>query len=460
MSFDPVLAEIRFGNGLSPHVAPPSGLEDMLTRLAGDDLAAGAFHIPKYSETHPSRQDFKDDDAALREASTDEEIALAQAARQANRDAVWEVWAKNTSAQLNRDITTQDGFRERLVRFWADHFTSPPTNGQWRYLCYPDIEEHIRPFVAAKFEDLLKSAIMSPMLVRYLNQDQSIGPNSQRAERRGHGGLNENLAREVLELHTLGVDGAYTQDDVRQFAELLTGLTASNQRETYFDPALAEPGPETLLGQDYGGPQERLDWVMEALGDLARHPDTARHIVGKLITHFLGPEPQADLAEAMAREFERTGGDLLALYRVMLSHDAAWQLPLQKVKLPYDFMASSMRALAVPSAEINALSSREIRRMIWQPLTLMGQQLHQPLGPDGWPEEAEHWITPQGMAMRITWAMQTPTRLLTALPNPIDFAHHALGPSPDPAVIFAAQTAEDPVDGIGVILASAAFQRR
>lgn len=459
MPFDPILAAIRFGNGFSPTVAPPASAVDMLALLAGPDVAAQTYAIPSYNEARPSRVDFQLANAAVNNA-------LDEAAKDAGRDARTQLRedARNARAlsftsQLARDITTADGFRERLVRFWTDHFTAPASNGQWRHLVYSNIEQSIRPHVAGQFSDLLQSAAMTPLMVRYLSQNRSVGPNSRRGRSSGRG-LNENLAREILELHTLGVSGAYTQADVREFAELLTGVTTNAERGAHFNSRLAEPGPETVLGQTYGGETESFDHVLAALDDFAHHPDTARHLSEKLVTHFIGPAPQPDLVAQMASTFEGTKGNLLAVYDVLLSHEAAWAPTLNKVKQPYDFMAASMRALAVPPERLHAATHQEVTRFFFRPLTYMGQTIHQALAPDGWPEENEAWINPQGMAGRITWAMQTPRRLLDDLPDPRDFVHHALGPNPPDAVVFAANAAETISDGVGLVLASAAFQRR
>jgi len=148
------------------------------------------------------------------------------------------------------------------------------------------------------------------------------------------------------------------------------------------------------------------------------------------------------------------------MYDVMLASDLAWDSQLQKVKQPFDFVASSMRALAAPLDVIQNATLQEVRRLIQRPLSVMGQVWQNPVGPDGWPEDEESWITPQGMAGRITWAMEVPRELVFDLPDPRDFVYHALGPTPPEPVLFAANAAETIQDGIGIVLASAAFQRR
>ncbi|SLN43490.1 DUF1800 domain-containing protein [Pseudooctadecabacter jejudonensis] len=459
MSFDPTRAAIRFGNGLSPTVTPPVSVADMMARVTGPDVAAAAHPIPHFDDMYPTQWDFRLAGGAVADAQTDAEREAAEEARREMRAAAGDLWALNTMRQLARDVTTEDGFRERLVRFWADHFTAPPTNGQWRYQVYPTIEQRIRPYIAGPFRDMLRAAVTNPMLIQFLSQSGSMGPNSPFGVRRGRG-LNENMAREVLELHTLGVGGRYTQDDVRQFAELLTGLTYSARRGFQYDARRAEPGAETVLGRSYGGGEATLDQVLAALDDLALHPDTAHHLARKLAVHFIAPDPDPDLVGAMAAAYLAEGGQLAALYQAMLQHEAAWATPARRVKRPYGFVAASLRALAVPPDELTGYSYGDVARGVFRPLTAMGQTIHQPPGPDGWPEEDEAWITPQGMAGRITWAMQMPERLLDRLPDPRDFVFTALGPTPPEAVLFAANAAETVPDGIGLVLASSAFQRR
>jgi len=150
----------------------------------------------------------------------------------------------------------------------------------------------------------------------------------------------------------------------------------------------------------------------------------------------------------------------LDVYTVLLNSGAAWGVELQKVKQPFDFIASSLRALDVPLEVFQNASLQDARTIIQRPLSVMGQPWQSPVGPDGWSEEAEAWVTPQGMAGRITWAMTMPTRLKDSLPDPRDFVHIALGGEPSEAVVFAAGAAATVPDGIGVILSSSAFQRR
>ena len=459
MPFDPTIAAIRFGMGLSPTIAPPSSAADMLARLAGPDTIAAEFPIPTYTDVYPSPLDYRVATRSLRLAEGTDAEEAADAHRRQVREDGHQLLLTNIRSDLARAAHTQDGFRERLVRFWADHFTARPTKGIDRHLISPYIEEAIRPNVAGSFADMLVAVVGSPMMIWFLDQHHSMGPNSQ-AARGGGRGLNENLARELLELHTLGVGGAYQQTDVRELAELLTGVSASADQGGYFRPSHAEPGAERILGVEYGGDVASIDDVKAGLRGIAMHPDTARHLARKLVVHFIAPTPDASLVEAMAARYLEDGGDLMGMYDVMLKHEAAWVPDALKVKQPFDFIASSVRALGVTRDGIMATEKPFIRGSVQRPMTVMGQTWQRPVGPDGWPEAEENWITPQGMAGRITWSMQVPQKLLGRLPDPREFVFTALGPTPLEAVLFAANAAETVSDGVGLVLASAAFQRR
>ena len=459
MPFDPIIAETRFGMGLSPRIAPPASVDAMLAQLRGPDVAAARFAIPLWADTYPSPRDYRDL-ARVRQAArgTDREEEVLEQQR-AMRAAGRDLRGATFGAHLARGVSTGDGMRERLTRFWADHFTVRAVTGVTRHLVSPYVEEAIRPHVMGNFSDMLRAVTTHPMMLVYLDQHLSMGPNSRTAQRRNRG-LNENLARELLELHTLGVGASYDQTDVRELAELLTGLSYSPKNGFAFLRNIAEPGPEVVLGQTYGGDVPRLADILAALDDLAAHPDTARHIGRKLAVHFVADDPPASLVDELAAVFADTGGDLGAVVAAMLRHPAAWDVTKSKVKPPFGFVASAVRSLDIDADTLAAMTFNEGRAAFGRHLAVMGQPWEEPVGPDGWPEDGAAWITPQGMAGRITWSMIIPQRLREDLPDPRDFVLTALGPAADPAVVFAAGAAEDRADGVGLVLASAAFQRR
>ncbi|OUD08844.1 hypothetical protein BVC71_08970 [Marivivens niveibacter] len=455
------IAQIRYGLGLSPHVRSPTVPNDMLDRLTRFDADAVRFPIPLFDAAHPTLLEQR---LMRRERSaagqSGDPIAIAevqeryQAQRKARRDAEWLHFRTN----LARGAWGEDAFRERLARFWGDHFTVASRVHESSHLVAPYIETAIRPNMTGLFADLLWAAVTHPMMIGYLDQGRSYGPNSVLGLRRGLG-LNENLARELLELHTLGIDGSYDQDDVRELAELLTGLTYRPDRGLYFDAGRAEPGSETVLGRTYMAVAD-MSVLRAAVDDIAAHPDTAFHIARKLVVHFISDEPDTALVAALAARFAETGGDLMAVYDALLSNAAAWEPLAMKVKQPMGFVTSTFRALGTDVERFFDARHTHIKNGIYVPMQTMGQEWEHPISPEGWPEEAEAWVTPQGMAGRINWAMTAPERWVDELPDPREFVVAALGNGADAELRFAAHAAESVRDGVGIVLASAAFQRR
>lgn len=460
--FDPELAEIRFGYGLSPVHAPPEGVQQMLNGLTGVDVMQSAYPIESFTLF---RARMVEAQAQLEIRRKNRGTALAAAARKQrnvlNKEARIAMFGWLGQTMLRRTYT-QTAFRERIVAFWADHFTAHGKRGIIRRGTSPYIEDAIRPFVAGRFEDLLQSAVMHPLMLDYLDQTRAMGPNSQRAIKRGPNkpsGLNENLAREVLELHTLGVGGPYTQKDVAELAELFTGLTFDARNGFKFRKDFAEPGSETVLGVAYGE-NANVKWVREALVDLAGHPATARHLAWKLAVHFVSDNPDPELIDALEAAYIDNDGALMPVYEVLLGHPSVWQPTLSNFKLPIDFMSSALRALVIPKDLFADKKDKWIGRHFGVPLAFMGQTWERPGGPDGWAEQDPEWITPQGIAARVSWSMSVPVRIKDPLPDPRKFAETALGRFADDAVRFAAASAESRPEAVGLVLMSPAFQRK
>ena len=461
MGFDPTRAATRFGCGLSPRLPAPASVADMLQDLTGPDRAAEAFSIPGIDAAFANERERTVVRKAVRKAKTEAEQDAAKALQREYRQKVNLDAARWFGHGLLRRALAEDGFRERLAAFWADHFTAVGRQGALRRAQDTYVEEAIRPHLAGRFPDMLRAVATHPFMLAYLDQRLSAGPNSK-IVKQGKGrtkGLNENLAREMLELHTLGVDAPYTQRDVRELAELLTGLSYNSKNGFMFRPEHAEPGAETVLGVSYGGQTARLEDIFAALDDLARHPATAQHIARKLAVHFVGDSPDPDLVSAVAARFDATGGDLLQVYEALLTHPAAWASTPGNVKQPMDFLGSSLRALDVSPRHLPLDHQRKMREMFFVPLKLMGQDWGQTPAPDGWPEEDPSWITPQRLSARMQWAMSVPFRLLRVLPDPRDFVEVALGAGAPETVQFAARAAETRPEGIGLVLSSPAFQR-
>ena len=458
LSFTREIAEIRFGTGLSPRLRGPRDLEDMMRRLKGKDHAAQLYKIEPFEEFAERiarvsalwkiRRANRGSDAA--EKATQDIGVEKRRARKAQQRWLWQA--------LRRRAHTQDGLRERLAFFWGDHFTARGKVSVMKRATSPYVESAIRPHVAGYFSDMLKAVIAQPVMLQYLDQKASVGPESA-AGKKKENGLNENFARELLELHTLGVGGPYSQADVTELAELLTGLTYNQDGVFGFREEFAQPGAETVLGQSYGGGAAALSDVHAALDDLARHPATARHLAQKMAVHFVSDRPDSELVDAMQGRYLETGGHLGEMVHAMLAQPVAWAPEFANVKQPIDFVGSALRALAVPNEALAVNDWKAIRLAFTVPMRLMGQTWEEPLGPDGWPEDDSEWITPQRFAARVDWAMNAPQGLLADLPDPRDFVTAALGRNVPDALQFAANAAEDKRTGVGLVLASPAFQR-
>ena len=461
MSFGfPQLAAIRLGYGLSPLMPPPADAAAVLASAANagpgpeavSEEQARALAI-ELRELGASRE--TGDQAGLQEYRS-----FAQK--------LGRMMLTDLQRRMARAVDDPVGFGERLVQFWSDHFTTRPLGAVQQPLGMAFVDEAIRPHVNGRFEDMFFAADTHPMMLIYLNQFQSRGPNSTFAlKHKGKGvGLNENLAREALELHSMGVGAPYDQKDVRELAELLTGLTYSHTKGFAFSPQMAEPGAETVLGRNYGGkwdPKDKLaglNDIRAALADIARRPETAQYLSRKLAVHFVSDNPPEDLVQALAATWHETQGDLPQVYRVLVTHPALASTLRQKVRQPYDLVIAGFRALGITGAQISALEHPANARMTFDILNSMGQPWARQTGPDGWPEEAGAWIAPQLLAARINWAMRMLRVMLEELPDPRELLQTALGGTQSEALAWAVPKAETAAEGITLILASSDFNRR
>lgn len=450
----PELAAIRLGYGLSPLMPPPADAAAVLA-----SVKVTAARPPEMTTAEAQAQQVATLQARHR---AKEGEAQKQAFDLVKRD-VYGRTAASYQARLAHAAGAPVGFGERLAQFWADHFTVRTTTLPQRWLSPAFIEEAIRPHIGGRFADMLKAAVTHPAMVLYLNQNQSVGPDSPAAKARRKGGmpgLNENLARELMELHTLGVGATYSQEDVRSLANLLTGLTYDAREDVRFVARRAEPGADTVLGKSYGGRKPRIEDIHAVLDDLAVHPATARHLATKLAMHFSSDEPDPGMVADLTNAYARSDGDLMAVYAVLVAHPALAAQFRQKVRQPFDFIAAALRALGLSADAAMAINQKQARRWLRDPLEVMGQPLDAVPGPDGWPEEAGAWIRPQLLAERIDWAMTAPSRLVDPLPDPRRFVQTALGSTASEGVVWAVPKAESVREGVGIVLASADFNRR
>ncbi len=365
-------------------------------------------------------------------------------------------------------IRTDLPFAERMVLFWSNHFTVSKT----KWITGPVIpayeREVIRPHIFGSFSDMLKAAIKHPAMTSYLDNFNSVGPNSSagqyRIRRKGNKKtLNENLAREILELHTLGVNGGYKQKDVIELAKAITGWSHGGLRfktrakppdneavngRFEFREHFHEPGQKEILGKfyDQGGVTEGL----AALDDLALHPSTARFIATKLVRHFVADHPPKTAIEKITEVFLRSGGNLAKVSETLIDLDEVWAEPLTKVKSPYELVVSTHRAVE----NINPK-----RDDILLPLRELGQSPFSAPSPQGWSDLGNNWISPAALMTRIEW-LRRYARRIPSIVIPSEVLENTVGAVTSQETRDGIERAPSGDAAIAMLLASPEFQRR
>lgn len=372
-------------------------------------------------------------------------------------------YIEQTGARYISAVTTDYPFYERLVHFWSNHFAVSADKQPIAAVVGAFENEAVRPNISGKFSDLLLAAEKHPAMLLYLDNQRSVGPNSDAGRKAGKRnskrkvGLNENLAREILELHTLGVNGGYSQVDVSEFAKGLTGwsIGGGGRRmkegppgEFYFRRSIHEPGVVKMLNTSYA--QEGQAQAEAILADLATHPSTARHIAEKLARHFVADDPPPELVDSLTKTFLKSGGDLPTMHAELVNAKQSWQEPFAKYKTPEDFVISTFRAFNyVPN---NA-------RTVFTALEMMGQTPYQPGSPAGWPDTAAHWGGADSLYKRIEWSNRV-TRRVGKRANPVEVGEAVLGPTLGDHTRTAISRAESLDQGLTLLLVSPEFQRR
>ncbi len=342
------------------------------------------------------------------------------------------------------------GFVERLVWFWSNHFCV--SADKIRSMAGAYEREAIRPHVLGRFTDLLLAAEGHPAMLFYLDQTISMGANSIAGINRTRG-LNENLAREILELHTLGVRSGYTQDDVIAFANVLTGWTLvppgdnpEHGGEFIFNPRLHEPGAQKVLGKSYD--DETVEQGRAVLRDLAAQPATATHVATKLARHFVADTPPPALVEQMTKVFTDTGGDLKEVARAMVKSDEAWTQPVSKLKRPTEWVVGMVRATGITQANPTRFTDGQ---------ALLGEPLWRPPSPKGFPDDEASWI--DGVGRRLDVANNFAERVADRI-DPRDVIENVFGSQVTSEVTQAVGRAESRQQALALLFMSAEFQRR
>ena len=359
-------------------------------------------------------------------------------------------------ARTRLATATAQPFRERWTLFWANHFTVSTVKLQSSVLVGPFEREAIRPHVFGRFEDMLVASSTHPGMLMYLDQAKSAGPNSL-AGRYRKMGLNENLGREIMELHTVGADAGYTQTDVTEFARALTGYSigAKNdgpdvQGHFLYRPPLHEPGVRTVMGRRYDDNGEGQ--ARAILADLAANPKTAEHLARKLAVHFVADEPPPALVGRLREAYLSSNGDLAHVATTLVDAQECWAPEARKFKTPNEFVVSGYRAAgAVPS---------DPAKEVVQPLTFLGQRPFSAPQPNGWSDVAADWAAPDALVKRLTWASKFSAYYAPKDGAPVDVAAAALGDRLTSAAKTAIARAETRFEAFSILLMSPEFQRR
>jgi uncharacterized protein (DUF1800 family) len=458
VSSEAAIALNRFGLGARPDEAAPTEpkawLLDQFERYRADPEpfagARGSVELARgYAETMLQARD--------------QDQAGKMAARKAARQEAQKLYRGEVDMRVKAALTTPAPFIERLVHFWSNHFAVSANKPQVTLLAGAFEREAIRPHVLGRFEDMLVSVEQHAAMQFYLDQVRSIGPNSKFAERAARRnakrkpGINENLAREILELHTLGVRSGYTQKDVAEFALALTGWSSGRARDLVrgesaggfaFRPALHEPGTRTIMGKTYkqGGEKQAL----AVLADLAGAEATATHIATKLARHFVADDPPAAAVDRLKKTFLESSGDLPAVYRALVETPEAWAPQARKFKTPWEWMISSLRGLGQEAVE---------RPRIAQLMNQLGQAVWRPGSPAGYDDVAGSWAAPDALMRRVEVAQRL-AALAGDATDARELGPKLLGESLNQKTATEVARAESPRTAVALLIVSPDFQRR
>lgn len=466
------IAANRFGLGARPDELAAIGgsgpdwlraqLDGPAPQIAGDGLQSSASIL---AQIHDLRSTIRA--ARLSGAGTGNDGAAGSAAAigafKKLGQLIRPIYVTEAGARFRESISTDRPFVERLTQFWANHFAVSADKNVLAALAGSYEREAIRPYVLGNFNDMLLATERHPAMLLYLDNQMSMGPDSQAARRIAQRnpdrktGINENLARETMELHTVGVDGGYTQTDVTVFSQVLTGwsIAAADSWRTGAQPGtflyragMHEPGAKVLLGKRY--PDTGYDQGVAVLRDLASRPATARFIATKLARHFIADDPPAPAVARIATAFAESGGDLPTVYRALIAAPEAWEQPVAKFKTPSDFIVSAFRGLELP------VGSDKAPVGLFQ---LLGQRIWAPGSPAGWPDRSADWDGASELLKRIEWADALGQRIGPRR-NAMALAPQLLGSVLSATTREAIARAASGAQAVALLLASPEFMRR
>jgi uncharacterized protein (DUF1800 family) len=363
-----------------------------------------------------------------------------------------QLYLDEAKARIHAALAARIGFGERLAWFWSNHFCVSADKGGVRPICGAYEREAIRPHILGRFHDMLLAVESHPAMLIYLDNARSIGPNSLAGVRQKRG-LNENLAREILELHTLGVRTVYKQEDVTSFAKVVTGWTVAPPRkdpahagEFQFNPRMHEPGAQTVIGKSYA--EDGVQQGRAVLAMLARHPATAKHVATKLACHFVADEPPPALVARLSKRFLDTDGNLMEVAKALVAAPEAWDSTRGKLKRPGEWIISAMRAGGVTPADIGP---------VMQAHNLLGEPLWRPSAPKGFADESAPWL--DGLSRRLDIANAL-ARRMGGDADPRELFEETLGPIASAQTREAITRAESRPQALALLFMSPEFQRR
>ena len=423
----------RFGLGARPNdEVPPSPTAWLLAQLDGPD---------PYQPT-----------GAMTTADC---LAVFMAARKLGNETVTDLFESELDAVLGNALVTDVPFRERLVWFWANHFSLLTEELGVSACAGAFVREAIRPYVNGTFTQMLLAVMQHPAMLMSLNNNNSAGPDSQaglRCQVTGclTQGINENLGRECMELHTIGVNGGYTQADVDSLSMLLSGWTVNLKTQPYgfqFNPSMHEPGNQTFMGNSYTGDQPG---ALAAVTWLSNHPMTYLHLATELVAHFTSDTPDPADVTIVANALTSSGGNLAAAAAAVVGLSNSW-VPYTKFRSPFDYVIGAMRGLGYTMA---GSGSAFIPRAA---ASAMGQDLWQPPLPNGYSDSAADWTGSAQVLLRSDYAA---VFCKNTLLDPFAIAASALGPLVRPATISVMNTLSAPRDQMAMLILSPEFQRR
>lgn len=464
--------QIRTSGAPQPVGEFPDSRDRVLQYAGYRDAASNARQIRR--QDAPAAQASATASATMAPAMTSAPAENPQAqaafdARRTERRNLVQDTAQEFLARAQLGAATPDGFAERWALFWANVLTVSAVKFQSAVFIGQYEREAIRPHVFGAFADLLVAAEQHPAMLLYLDQAQSVGPNSL-AGRRRSAGLNENLAREILELHTVGAEGGYSQADVTEFARALTGWSLEGQGAGQprrpnarraamvadqpggngfaFRPILHEPGERTVMGRRHAEGGEAQGEAI--LRDLATRPQTAKRLARRIAVHFVADDPSPALVDALEKAWLSSNGRLDVVARALIAAPEAWAPAPAKVKTPYEFIVSTHRALGTTPQRPQGLQP---------PLIAMGQPAFSAPSPEGWPDTAADWAGPDALVKRLEWA-STVADVARGQREPVQIAEAALGPRLSDRTRTAVSRAESRPEALTLFLMSPEFQRR